>query len=71
MSATQQISSQIATPKAAQGRYPDIATVNDLFLRVASSNKEKALLYQDESGQWKSLSSTEVYQRVRPCADLA
>jgi len=60
---------QIATPqKPPQGRYPDIATVNDLFLRVAASNKQQALRYQDEAGQWKSLSSADVYQRVRALA---
>jgi long-chain acyl-CoA synthetase len=51
--------------KAAGGRFPDIYTVNDLFLRVAESNRDRAMLYQDESGQWQGISSAEVYQRVR------
>lgn len=65
MSAT----SQIASPqKTSGGRYPDIATVNELFLRVAASNKAQALLYQDDAGQWKGISSEEIYQRVRSVA---
>jgi long-chain acyl-CoA synthetase len=56
------------TSNMAEGRYPDIHTVNDLFLRVAASNKSQALLYQEESGEWKSLSSADIYQRVRTLA---
>lgn len=56
------------TPNTTEGRFPDIYTVNDLFLRVAASNKSQALLYQEESGEWKSLSSADVYQRVRALA---
>lgn len=42
-----------------------IATINDLFLRVASSGNPRAVLWQDESGQWQPLSSSQIYQRVR------
>jgi long-chain acyl-CoA synthetase len=47
---------------------PDIATVNELFLRVAASNRSRALLWQDESGAWNPISSTQIYQRVRALA---
>jgi len=50
---------------AAAGTYPDIRTVNDLFLRVAGSKRSDAMLYQEETGAWKGISSWEVYRRVR------
>ena len=69
MSATQQIPSQIATPQTTpSGHHPQIATVNDLFLRAVAYNKQQALRYQDESGQWQSISSDQVYHRVRALA---
>jgi len=46
----------------------DIRTVNELFLRVAASQRPDAMLYQDEAGAWKGISSAEVYQRVRALA---
>jgi long-chain acyl-CoA synthetase len=50
---------------AAAGQYPDIRTVNELFLRVAGSKRPDAMLYQDDSGAWNPISSLEVYRRVR------
>jgi long-chain acyl-CoA synthetase len=50
------------------GRYPDIRTVNELFLRIAGSGRADAMLYQEEAGAWKSISSSEVYRRVRALA---
>jgi long-chain acyl-CoA synthetase len=47
------------------GRYPDIRTVNNLFMRVAGSGRPDAMLYQDDAGAWKGISSAQVYQRVR------
>lgn len=47
---------------------PEIRTVNDLFLRVAGSNRSDAMLHQDETGEWKGISSIEVYSRVRALA---
>jgi long-chain acyl-CoA synthetase len=44
---------------------PVIQTVNELFLRVAGSNRSDAMLYQDDAGVWQSISSIEVYRRVR------
>ncbi len=50
------------------GRYPDIHTVNELFLRVAGSKRPDAMLWQDEAGQWQKISSSDVYGRVRALA---
>jgi long-chain acyl-CoA synthetase len=50
---------------AVEGRYPDIRTVNELFLRVAASRRPDAMLWQDEAGAWKGISSAEIYSRVR------
>jgi long-chain acyl-CoA synthetase len=50
------------------GLNQDIRTVNELFLRVAASKRTDAMLYQDEAGAWKGISSAEVYQRVRALA---
>src|SRR6185437_9464603 len=47
---------------------PPIATINDLFLRVAASRNARAVLWQDEAGQWQPLSSDHIYQRVRAVA---
>jgi long-chain acyl-CoA synthetase len=58
------------TANATQGRYPDMQTVNELFLRVAASDKAQTLLAQSDSGEWTSISSVEVYQRVRALADV-
>jgi len=50
------------------GRYPDIRTVNELFLRIASSGRADAMLFHDDSGEWKGISSKDVYRRVRALA---
>jgi long-chain acyl-CoA synthetase len=46
-----------------------IATVNDLFRRVAAASQARAVLWQDEFGQWLPLSSDQIYQRVRALAN--
>jgi long-chain acyl-CoA synthetase len=48
--------------------YPPIRTINDLFLRVAESNRPDAMLWQDEHGVWKGISSAEIYARVKALA---
>jgi long-chain acyl-CoA synthetase len=48
---------------------PPIATVNDLFRRVAAAGQARAVLWQDEFGQWQPLSSDQIYQRVRVLAN--
>ena len=55
------------------GGHPDIRTVNELFLRVAGAKRggtveTGAMLYQDDAGGWKGISSSDVYQRVRALA---
>jgi long-chain acyl-CoA synthetase len=52
------------------GRLPDIRTVNELFLRVAASRRSDAMLWQDEAGAWKGISSAEIYSRVRALAKV-
>jgi long-chain acyl-CoA synthetase len=45
-----------------------ITTVNDLFRRVAAAANPRAVLWQDEFGQWQPISSDQIYQRVRALA---
>jgi len=45
-----------------------INTLNDLFLRIADAANPQALLWQDEFGCWKPLSSDQLYRRVRALA---
>ncbi|MGA2207208.1 MAG: long-chain fatty acid--CoA ligase [Terracidiphilus sp.] len=47
---------------------PQIATVNDLFFRVAAAANPRAVLWQDEFSQWRPISSDQIYQRVRALA---
>jgi long-chain acyl-CoA synthetase len=46
-----------------------ISTINDLFLRVARAENPRAVLWQDEFGQWQPISSEQIYQRVRALAE--
>jgi long-chain acyl-CoA synthetase len=46
-----------------------IATINDLFRRIASAAQPKAMLWQDEFGAWQPISSDQIYQRVRALAE--
>jgi long-chain acyl-CoA synthetase len=50
------------------GTTPQIATINDLFLRVAAAGNAKAVLWQDAAGSWQPLSSDQIYHRVRVLA---
>jgi long-chain acyl-CoA synthetase len=45
-----------------------ISTINDLFRRVAAAANPRAILWQDEFGQWQPISSDQIYQRVRALA---
>jgi long-chain acyl-CoA synthetase len=40
-------------------------TINDLFFRVSAASNPRAVLWQDEFGQWNPISSDQIYQRVR------
>jgi long-chain acyl-CoA synthetase len=58
--------STVSIPNQASSSSPPlIATVNDLFLRVASAANPRAVLWQDEFGNWLPISSDQIYQRVR------
>ncbi len=46
-----------------------IATINDLFQRVAAAANPRAVLWQDETGQWRPIHSDQIYQRVRALAE--
>jgi long-chain acyl-CoA synthetase len=45
-----------------------ISTINDLFRRIAAAASSRAILWQDEFGQWQPISSDQIYQRVRALA---
>jgi long-chain acyl-CoA synthetase len=45
-----------------------ISTINDLFRRIAAAANPRAILWQDEFGQWQPISSDQIYQRVRALA---
>ncbi len=47
---------------------PPLLTINDLFCRVAAAGNPRAILWQDEFGQWQPISSDQIYQRVRALA---
>jgi long-chain acyl-CoA synthetase len=47
-----------------------ISTINDLFRRVAAAANPRAMLWQDEFGQWQPISSDQIYQRVRALAEV-
>jgi len=42
-----------------------LSTINELFQRVAAAANPRAILWQDEFGQWQPISSGQIYQRVR------
>jgi len=46
-----------------------ISTINDLFSRIAAGANPRAVLWQDEFGQWQPISSDQIYQRVRTLAE--
>ncbi|HEY1804700.1 MAG TPA: long-chain fatty acid--CoA ligase [Terracidiphilus sp.] len=45
-----------------------ISTINDLFVRIAAAANPRAVLWQDEFGQWHPISSDQMYHRVRALA---
>jgi long-chain acyl-CoA synthetase len=49
--------------------FAPISTINDLFRRVAAAANPRAVLWQDEFGQWQPISSDQIYQRVRALAE--
>ena len=55
---------------SAAGEQREIRTINELFLRVAGFKRPDAMLYQDDAGAWKPISSSEVYLRVRALGNV-
>ena len=49
-------------------KIPPLSTMNDLFRRIAAAANPRAVLWQDEFGQWQPISSDQIYQRVRALA---
>ena len=47
-----------------------ISTINDLFRRIAVAANPRAVLWEDELGQWQPISSDQIYQRVRALAQV-
>lgn len=45
-----------------------LSTLNELFNRVSTAANPRAVLWQDEFGQWQPISSDQIYQRVRALA---
>src|ERR1700742_3636618 len=43
----------------------DLKTVNDIFFRITASDNARAMLYQENGGDWKPISSAQIYQRAR------
>ena len=48
---------------------PPLTTINDLFRRVSMTGNPRAILWQDEFGNWQPLSSDQIYQRVHALAE--
>ena len=48
---------------------PPLTTINDLFCRVAAAANPRAILWQDEFGNWQPLSSDQIYQRVHALSE--
>lgn len=42
-----------------------ISTINDLFFHVTGAGNPRAVLWQDDLGRWRPVSSDQIYQRVR------
>ena len=55
----------LGLPKAQTMPPSPINTLIDLFRHVAFGANPRAILWQDEAGDWQPLSSDQIYQRVR------
>lgn len=47
----------------------DLVTLNDVLVRAAGRGDRAVMMAQDTSGDWKTISSAELYGRVRALAD--
>ncbi|MGA8089724.1 MAG: long-chain fatty acid--CoA ligase [Terracidiphilus sp.] len=48
---------------------PPLSTINDLFCRMAAAASPRAILWQDEFGNWQPISSDQIYQRVHTLSE--
>ena len=48
----------------------DLVTVNDVLVRTTGRGDRTVMTGQDGDGQWKPISSVELYGRVRALADV-
>jgi len=48
----------------------DLKTVNDVLVRATGRGDRAAMLWQDAVGEWKPITSSELYGRVRALADV-
>jgi len=48
----------------------DLKTVNDVLVRATGRGDRTAMLWQDAAGDWKPITSAELYGRVRALADV-
>jgi len=47
----------------------NLKTLNDILFIIAASNRERTILTQDSAGEWRPISGSQFYQRVRAVAD--
>jgi long-chain acyl-CoA synthetase len=57
-------------PQNAGTMLLNVATVNDVFVRIGARGEQTTMLWQDTDGAWKPISSAELYGRVRALADV-
>jgi len=60
--------STISAQSAASHESLGLVTASDIFFRLIESDRENAILCQDRQGNWSSLSTQDVYARVRALA---
>ncbi len=56
--------STFATHPAAPPSSLGLETANDIFFRLVESDRDEAILHRDADGDWRPISSREVYARV-------
>ncbi len=47
----------------------NLKTLNDILFVIAASDRDRAILAQDSAGEWRPISGSQLYQRVRAVAD--
>jgi long-chain acyl-CoA synthetase len=48
----------------------DLSSVNDVFVRATGHGDQTVMLWQDANGEWKPITSNELYGRVRALAEV-